>query len=126
MACTRASLAWPGKSPTTRSTRSAPGGGPEGDLSPPGQLVAAVTMGRESVLFGLGVLEDFRKCDHYASGGVLDGSGDQGARLCGGGAGRSLVVEVQVQQPVGRGRAAVFLGPDLRRLQPGQAGELAR
>src|SRR5580700_3740698 len=58
-------------------------GGPEGDRSHPGQLVAAVTTVLESVLFGLGVLEDFRECDHYASGGVLDGSGDKGARLCG-------------------------------------------
>lgn len=83
---------------------------------PPGQLVAAVTTGLESVLFGLGVLEDFRECDHYASRGVLDGGGDKGARLCGGGAGRRVVGEVQVQQSVRRGRAAVFLGPDLRRL----------
>ena len=75
---------------------------------------------------GLGVLEDFRECDHYASGGVLDGSGDKGARLCGGGTGRRVVGEVQVQQSVRRGRAAVFLGPYLRRLQPSQAGELAR
>ena len=83
-------------------------------------------LGLESVLFGLGVLNDFRECDHDASGGVLDGSGDKGARLCGGGAGRRVVGEVQVQQSVRRGRAAVFLGPDLRRLQPSQAGELAR
>jgi hypothetical protein len=40
---------------------------------------------------------------------VLDGSGDKGARLCGGGAGRRVVGEVQVQQSVRRGRAAVFL-----------------
>ena len=99
---------------------------PEGICSPPGQLVAAVTTGLESVLFGLGVLEDVRECDQYASGGVLDGSGDKGARLCGGGAGRRVVGEIQVQQSVRRGRAAVFPGPDLRRLQPSQAGELAR
>ena len=49
-----------------------------GKLSPPGQLVAAVTTGLEFVLFGLGVLVDFRECDHYASGSVLDGSGDKG------------------------------------------------
>ena len=91
---------------------------PEGICPPPGQLVAAVTTGLESVLFGLGVLEDVRECDQYASGGVLDGSGDKGARLCGGGAGRRVVGEIQVQQSVRRGRAAVFPGPDLRRLQP--------
>ena len=77
-------------------------------------------------MFGLGVLGNFRECNHDASGGVLDGSGDKGARLRGGGAGRRVVGEVQVQQSVRRGRAAVFLGPDLRRLQPSQAGELAR
>jgi hypothetical protein len=91
-----------------------------------GQLAAAVTTGLGSVLFGLGVLDDFREGDHDASGGVLDGSADKGARLRGGGAGRRVVGEVQVQQPVRRGRAAVFLGPDLRRLQASQAGELAR
>ena len=85
-----------------------------------------MTTGLECVLFGLRVLEDFRECNHYASGGVLDGSGDKGARLCGGGAGRGVVAEVKVQQSVRRGRAAVFLGQDLRRLQPSQAGELAR
>ena len=45
--------------------------------------------------------------------------------LRGGSAGCCVVGEVQVQHPVCRGRAAVFLGPDLRRLQPSQAGELA-
>ena len=52
------SLAWPDNSPTTRAS---PGGAPEGDLPPPGQLAAAVTTGLESVLFGLGVLDDFRE-----------------------------------------------------------------
>lgn len=85
-----------------------------------------MTTGLGSALFGLGFLEDFCECDHNASGGVLAGSGDEGTRLCGGSAGGRVVGEVQVQQSVRRSRAAVLLGPDLRRLQPSQAGELAR
>src|SRR3954471_19527798 len=86
----------------------------------------AMMTGLESVLFGLGVLEDFCECDQNASGGVLAGSGDEGTRLCGGGARRCVVGEVQVQQSVRRSRADVLLGPDLRRLQPSQSRELAR
>jgi hypothetical protein len=64
---------------------------------------------------GLCVLGDLRECDHHAPGGVLEGSADKGARPGGGGAGGCVVGKVQVKQSVRRGRAAIFLRPDLRR-----------
>src|SRR5580704_19686156 len=89
-------------------------------------MAAEVTAELVSVSCRLGVLENLRECDHYASGGVLEGSADKGARRRRGGAGRRVVGKVQVQQPVRRDRAAVFLRPDLRRLQPSQTGQLPR
>jgi len=74
----------------------------------------------------LDVFEDLRECDHDASGRVLEGSSNQGARLCGGSAGRRIVAKVQVQQPIRRRRTGVFFRPDPGGLQPGEAGEIPR
>lgn len=74
-----------------------PADGREGDCPPPADWLAQRRRDSNGSLGGLGVVEDLRECDHDASGGVLEGGADKGARLRSGGAGGGVVGEVQVQ-----------------------------